>query len=333
MANESIFDTNIERDLRNPRYIFDDEMEEMYKWVDIMDGGDGKISKPKSKTNPKRKPVIINNVADFMDSGDDIVYKLNDIEEGDDLVSESILRWKDGNFHYYVNSEIFNRRFLTLFINDILSGIKKIVPRMFENDTGENEKVPKKYYKLYLNRIFGTLVRFTNQIMSGKMTLDVVCEAIDTSIYLRKANYRKYRKILKDGLTSVLIGCQPTMGGDCTGRDDELIYSIIRIAFMLSTGSINFKEIPGFKKIQGMSVSDDISEIIIRLGYAITNKKYKERTPLYNAFKLSLPLIKTNIEDANDSLYFNVGIRAIYIVGYISGDKNVRKFISHIIND
>ena len=123
------------------------------------------------------------------------------------------------------------------------------------------------------------------------------------------------------------------MGGDCTGRDDELIYSIIRIAFMLSTGSINFKEIPGFKKIQGMSVSDDISEIIIRLGYAITNKKYKERTPLYNAFKLSLPLIKTNIEDANDSLYFNVGIRAIYIVGYISGDKNVRKFISRIIND
>lgn len=323
-----IFDTTVERDFGHSQSIFDEELSEMYKWLDL-GGEEERIN----HTHKKKRKSSINNVDDFLDLGDDIVYKLNYLSEGDDLINDSILRWKDGNFHYYANSEIFHRRFLTLFINDILSGIKKIVPEMFKDDTGDN-KIPKKYYRIYLNNIFGYITAVTNDVLSGKIRPEIMAEMIGISMYMRKTNHSKYRKLLKEGMTSIVNGCQfSPREGTRVAPDDELIYGIIRVAFMFSTGSFNFKEIPRFKKIKGMSINDDISEIIIRLGYAITDKKYRDRTPVYNAFKLSLPLIKTNIRDANDSLYFNVGIRSIYLVGYLCGDKQLREFITYLIND
>ena len=93
----SIFDTTFERDCGESQNIFDEDLSEMIKWLDL-EGGEERIN----HTHKKRRSSI-NNVDDFLDLGDDIVYKLNYLNEGDDLINDSILRWKDGNFHYYAN--------------------------------------------------------------------------------------------------------------------------------------------------------------------------------------------------------------------------------------
>ena len=60
--------------------------------------------------------------------------------------------------------------------------------------------------------------------------------------------------------------------------DDEILYGLIRIAFMLSTGSLDFKGLPKFKELKNFQVeSDSCNRVIADLGKAINRKKFERK--------------------------------------------------------
>lgn len=318
-----IFDTTKERgvDAKNVNQIFDEDLQDFYDWV-IENERESKSpvkykeykKKKKKKENQKRKitPKRFSTISDLKNWINTIICIINQIDENDDIVSDSILRWDDITYCYFLNTEIFKKRFLTLFLDKIYLNMKQIIKK----DTEEE-----------IVNLHHSICSFIKQIMIGdRESLYRDFSIISYSISLNEKNRKIYDELLSDGMKSLYASMEKEI------PDDEIIYTIIRLAFLISTGDVNFNDLPKFKKIKGIKKEFDSFEIIARLGFAIANKKYNKRTPLYNAFRNASPLIKSNQKDVNRILYLNIGVRAIYLLGFITNDKKIRSFIYEFIN-
>ena len=338
---DDLFSTNVEREIGVVEDFFDEELDDMYQWLQYMDGKN-KSMKKKKGSEKKRKESIhrhpihgVYSIEDFMNRNDEIIAVLNGIDVDDDIVENSNLQWKEYRYRYYMNSMIFRKRFSTLFINEMLMYCEKIVEKMFQVETGDFKRPPKKYEKIYVNQMHRITCRFTHSILIDNRNPRDLIPAICTSMYSQKCDHDKYNKILKEGIYSIYNRCKYSLKTRETyAPDDEILYGLIRIAFMLSTGSLDFKGLPKFKELKNFQVeSDSCNRVIADLGKAINRKKFEKKTPVYRAFKMALPSIKINNHLTNRSGDFNVGVRALYMTGYLIGSETITEFLEEMVNE
>ena len=132
---DDLFSTNVEREIGVIEDFFDEELDDMYQWLQYMDGKN-KSMKKKKGSEKKRKESIhrhpihgVYSIEDFMNRNDEIIAALNGIDVDDDIVENSNLQWKEYRYRYYMNSMIFRKRFSTLFINEMLMHCEQIVEK------------------------------------------------------------------------------------------------------------------------------------------------------------------------------------------------------------
>lgn len=142
-------------------------------------------------------------------------------------------------------------------------------------------------------------------------------------------NHRKYNKRLinvifdlKDGLTKRPILDSVTNIG-VKIPDDLAIDGLIKIAFMLRTGSNTLSTLPRFEDIEGADLSYDLSGVVERLGHAVS--KY-DSSIIYDAWEnadFNLPNKRNDLSE---------GIKSLEFVKFVLDDKNISSFINEMLD-
>jgi hypothetical protein len=244
----------------------------------------------------------------------------------------SDLEWEKNN-KYEMNTLIFKCRFLTAYLQDIMCSLEKISMNRYYKS--HNKFGPYEHSYFYLKDLLADIQRLCLCMINGNDYSNILMKNLMHSSYLKKkVNSKKLNKTIYAAITELRTGVHPAnILTEDFMSDDMVIYSLLRIAYMLSTNDLDLENIPSFEYIEGATREHDLIRLIEELGSSILiEHKYKKRPSMYKAFNTAEPLIMTNYSNVNDDLYLSIGIRALVYADFIINDKKIHKFVMKMIN-
>jgi hypothetical protein len=254
------------------------------------------------------------------------------------FIEHSELEWMDNKL-YSIDSRIFMKRFLTHLLSFMIGYIEEYAGcRLYCNNVDID---PHAHMYFYVKGLCKEATHLTLSLCEGKNYEDILLVNLFNSNYcIKKVSPEKVKKIGNTNRTilDAVREIRDNMGTNVFNimtdyPDDQAIYTLIRLAYMLSTRSNNFSELPNFNDLQGATVKHDLVRVIRRLGEVIVDTlKYKKRPVMYRAFNLASPKIMSNYTIGMDDYDLAVGIRALAYTDFIIHDKKVHKFINKMIN-
>lgn len=256
------------------------------------------------------------------------VYSYNDIE----FVELSNLEWEKDN-KYQTNSLIFKKRFLTSYLLDMISKIDKITINKYNSNKNPLIGFYEHRY-FYLKEIISDIRTLVLCMINDKEYQNILLANILNTSYIKKKNNKNVNKLLYGLIINLKEGTKTSiLEKEAFMTDDMVIYSILKIAYILCTGDSNVSCIPKFKYIEGATRKDDLIKLIDELGALIfAKRKYNKRPIMYAAYNRANPLVLSNYTDANDNWYRSIGIRALDYTSFVLHDKTCTKFITDMIN-
>lgn len=256
------------------------------------------------------------------------VYGYNDIE----FVDLSDLEWEKDN-KYPVDSLMFKKRFLTSYLLDMISRIDKLTINKYNNSVHKVGFYEHRYF--YLKEIISDIRTLVLCMVNEKDYQNILLANILNTQYLKKKNNYKVNKLLYGLITNLKDGMKTTiLEKESFMSDDMIIYSLLKIAYILCTGLSNVDVIPKFKYIEGATRNDDLIKLIDELGAQIYSQKdYYKRPIIYEAYNRANPMVVSNYTDANDNWYRSIGIRALNYTSFVLNDKKCTKFIYDMTHD
>lgn len=244
-----------------------------------------------------------------------------------DFYSSTIINFKDTYFH---NTYVFRLRFLHFFLCRFLFKIEKI---MFSR-----RKILKsglsKYEECYfeLERIINDLILFVDIMKSKKSYKNIILQMNQHCSFatIKKSNPIEISKYIQD-ITDELERGIPTNKSSIKMSEDIAIDSILKLAFLITSGTTNLDKLPKFKYIKDASTSFDLGLLIESLGDAIRRENQNHRvTILFKSYIQAKPAIYTKRNfDNNDDLI--MGIYALSYVKFFCNNKFIDKFIDKMI--
>lgn len=271
--------------------------------------------------------VNIRNLYTFDEDG-----KINGVLNDFSFTSNSKLNWREPG-KYKIDDMRFKCRFLTLYLMSLNEKLDKMSKRKFENS---DEKIcAYEHAYFYLKGFVTDADRLINVMISGNNYTNILLKNILNNSYCyKKVDQKLLNTALYNSITELQDGIQSTCLSERFMSDDMIIYSLLRIAYMLSTNKVNFdKALPKFKHIEGASKDDELIKLIATLGSAIIDEhKFSKRPILYKAFHSASPKITSNYPEVLSDYYVNTGVRALAYVDFILDDKFIHTFISDMIH-
>lgn len=244
----------------------------------------------------------------------------------------SSLEWEKNN-KYDIKSLMFKCRFLTMYLQFIMHKLDVIAKNRSINGKSRFGVYEHSYF--YLKNIISDVKKLVLCMLTSDEYSNILLINLMHSSYLkkkgkpRKFNHRLNKAIteLKNGTKSLAFINEEFMS------DDLIIYSVLRIAYMLCSNDTDCSVIPEFRFIEGATREHNLSCLIRSLGESILiHQKYSKRPVMYRAFNAAEPLIMTDFVDVNDDYHLSIGIRALAYTDFILNDKKLHKFINKMIN-
>lgn len=244
-----------------------------------------------------------------------------------DFYSSTIINFKDTYFH---NTYVFRLRFIHFFLCRFLFKIEKI---MFSR-----RKILKsglsKYEECYfeLERIINDLILFVDIMKSKKSYKNIILQMNQHCSFasIKKSDPIEISKYIRD-ITDELEKGIPTSNSSMKMSEDIAIDSILKLAFLITTGTTNLNELPKFKYIKNASTSFDLGLLIESLGGAIRRENQNHRvTILFKSYIQAKPAIytKRNFADNDDLI---MGIIALSYTKFFCNNMYIDKFIDKMI--
>ena len=255
------------------------------------------------------------------------------------FIEHSELEWMDNKI-YDIDSQIFMRRFLTHLLSFMIGYIEEYAGcRLYSHNVTID---PHAHMYFYVKGMCRDATQLTISLCEGNNYEDSLLVNLFNSNYcIKKVSPEKVSKITNTNRT-ILDAVNEIRDNMCTTvfnlmteyPDDQAIYTLVRLSYMLSTRSTNFKGLPTFNDLQGATVKHDLVRVIRRLGECILETiKYKKRPVMYRAFNIASPKILSNYSIIeNEDCELAIGIRALVYTDFIIHDKKVHKFINKMIN-
>ena len=267
----------------------------------------------------------------------DWYYREHGDDENAQFTDYSKLRFKDNVTRYYTDSLIFKSRFLSGMMTDMMYSLENITKHRYNNAPN----APVGDYEtqiLYLKEIFNYMKRLITVMISGNNYHYILMKNMQLSMHeKKKTKTRKLNRYIFDASELLIEGCktQGVINPTRVEPEDVLIYTTVRLAYMLSTGNYNYRCIPKPKEFEGITLDNhhDVLTAIGCLGDGIMEEREKRKRPIIAAcYEDARPKIMTNYRDANKDVGINTGMRAIGLVEFFCNDKNVSRFIERLIN-
>ena len=226
-----------------------------------------------------------------------------------------------------MDSMEWKAKFLTLYFAYTTDNIDRVVTNIVR-DLDVDEDIFWDAKDAVLCKIYEDLAKL-NECMIAKhgMYNNILIQSLYYTIYIsEKGNHKEYTESLQDAFANIKRVAN--------SRDvdyDILAHDIFLIAFALATGSTKFKNVPSFTDFDGMTLDDDFSRLVEKLGKAIYKEYDKRVLPMmFKAFIDSKPLIASNIDRVYRS-NVNLGIVALYYAAFIIGDRAVTDVVISLV--
>ena len=230
-----------------------------------------------------------------------------------DFYSSTIINFKDTYFH---NTYVFK-------IEKIMFSRRKILK-------SELSKYEECYFEL--ERIINDLILFVDIMKSKKSYKNIMLQMNQHCSFatIKKSDPIEISKYIRD-ITDELEKGIPTSNSSMKMSEDIAIDSILKLAFLITTGTTNLNELPKFKYIKNASTSFDLGLLIESLGGAIRRENQNHRvTILFKSYIQAKPAIytKRNFVDNDDLI---MGIHALAYTKFFCNNKYIDKFIDKMI--
>lgn len=272
--------------------------------------------------------VSVNKLYTIDETNGKIVGVLNDFS----FTSNSKLNWKEPG-KYKINDIRFKCRFLTLYLMELNDKLDKMSKRKFENSDQKICAYEHAYF--YLKEYVHDADRLINVMINGNNHSNILVKNVLNNTYgYKKVKYKELNSCICDSIMELREGIKSTQFSSRFMSDDMIIYSLLRIAYMVSTNEVKFnKALPKFKHIEGATKDDELIKLIATLGSAIiAEHKFSKRPILYKAFNSAGPKIMSNYRESVVDYYVNTGMRALSYVDFILNDKFIHSFINDMIH-
>ena len=147
---------------------------------------------------------------------------------------------------------------------------------------------------------------------------------------IKKSDPIEISKYIRD-ITDELENGIPTSNSSMKMSEDIAIDSILKLAFLITTGTTNLNELPKFKYIKNASTSFDLGLLIESLGNAIRRENQNHRlTILFKSYIQAKPAIYTKRNFANNDDLI-MGIYALSYTKFFCNNKYIDKYINKMI--
>lgn len=249
-----------------------------------------------------------------------------------EFTSISNLDWEKNNL-YNPTSTLFKCRFLTVYLDSIKKKLNKVNKNRYKTDKRKFGIDEFSYF--YLKNQINDIRNLVIAIMDSKKDYSNILlkNLFNTHYSKKKIKQKKLNTQIFNAVKELREGMSSNILSEAFMEDDMIIYTIMRLAYMVSTNDTHLAYLPNFKYFEGATRKDDLIKLIEELGYQITiTSEYTKRPLMYDAFFTASPLIMTNYTDVNDNINLSVGVRALAYVDFIMNDKKIHKFIECMIN-
>ena len=269
-------------------------------------------------------------VYDYFDIGDALIPKKSLNYHNSDFRDQSILEWRETK-QWLDSTLTFRLRFLTIYLQNFIC--------------------PDTIKDMALNRQRNLDV--VGPYEFGYKKLVTIANDIDKLITNMSTPKTEYRNILiknvlhstyeegskrNDRTVKIIVSAMnELMEVSTSNEDDKIIYTILRLAYVLATGNTDFTVLPKFKKIEGVKMECNNESILLALGDAIDeSEKFKDRPMVYKAYLMALPLAFSKY-NLNKCDAMSTAIGAIYFVDWVLQDdavhKSIKRFLKQIKED
>lgn len=233
-----------------------------------------------------------------------------------------------------MDSLTFRIRYLILILQEFETKMHIILAKLLERKGIHKEIVENAYFDM--DYVFDHVMRYMFTVLEGKNSFCFL--GLKIHLYLMDGNPNKgygkrYRHELVTAVNDLKAGLESGFFKSQELPDDIAMDTIIKLAFMLATGSRKFDRLPRFTQIEGHHKEDDMSQVIRLLGKAIMQKakKRKDRTPGYRAFEDANPRLGLEARRTMCDEFMITGYRAIMYLKFICSDKSVSEFIDTMV--
>lgn len=232
----------------------------------------------------------------------------------------SCLNWETSE---EIHTRTFRGRFVTTILFKIVRNSHRIVKSIFH----EMEE-PSRRYKAY-NVILNEWISRVDTFVAAFLTRDIsYVEPLEDVIEMMLLADSKDAEMLQK-LREIRNMTEKNLKGD---YDDPIVMNnLFKMAFVISTGSMNVKRTPGY--VEGISHTsyDSMLEQVATVGYAILLKREKGIPIFYDAFIKANPLILTKFDEVKDCPELVVGIRALMLLDIYLDSKKYTKWLDEVI--
>lgn len=250
----------------------------------------------------------------FILSNDHGVTLLQNLDIDAGFKKASKLKWGEHSEIYGLN---FRGKFMTLLLKYLARNSHAIIKR----------DVDEKSYKKYLNGIDDMLINISG-FVTGFLSSNF--SYANMSYYILKYTFLS-QKVDSD-IATKFEEARCFLKEACRkGESDDLIINnLLKLAYVLSTNSVNFKKTPEYLENLSTSHKDVVEHQIGELGYAIMHRFSKSgSSALINIFVEAEPLIETRFKDIEPDVA--MGVQALMLTGLLLDDDYIWKFINMMI--
>ena len=244
----------------------------------------------------------------------------------------SILEWGTKNV-YFIDSFTFKCRFLTVFLMEYIEKIDIIALKKYDYQSlFKSGKYENGYF--YMKKIADDTRRFIKVILSGNSYGNILLQMNQHCNYIRtkKTDPKELNKYIREIKHELKIGLKESLFKEKEMPEDIAIDSILKLAYLISTGDTSLDELPNFRYIEGADTSYELRGLTEALGYAIMdNREYEKRPILYLAYNKARPRIMSKYKDINENQFISTGVRALEYTKFFCNDKYITKFINKMI--
>lgn len=255
------------------------------------------------------------------------------------FIEHSELEWSENKI-YEIDTRTFKMRFLTHVLSFMIGYMEEYSAcRLYSHNVNID---PHAHMYFYIKSMCKEATQLTLAMCEEKGYEDILLANLFNSNYcIKKVSAEKVKKIsstnrsILDAIGEIKENKGTSMFNIMTEYpDDQAIYTLIRLTYMLATRSNNFKGLPSFNELQGATVKHDLIRVLRKLGECILETmKYKKRPVMYRAFNMASPKIMSNYKIIELEDYeLAIGIRALAYTDFIIHDKKIHKFITKMIN-
>lgn len=227
-----------------------------------------------------------------------------------------------------VDTVTFRGRFATLLLLKIAHNTHRIVKGIFNS---VDEKIPHKYsaYISILDEFIYHIDTFTTTYLSADLEYAKHLQKIYEIMLMAE---EKNTEIIQR-LSDVQEMLEKAASGRCSYDDGTIANNVMKMAYVLSTGSLKLKNTPRYDEYLNFQDYYTMGNQIGTLGYAILKYRIKtnEISMFYKILQKAKPQLVSRFEETEDMPELVIGTKALTLLEIFIGDTKVTKYIDNLI--